>query len=266
MRLGNKAFTPQSSKQEKIFLEGPNSRWSELVFLFDVLREFVSGFRKLHFLGPCITFFGSARLEEHHKYYETTRLLAGRLAKAGFTILTGGGPGIMEAANKGAQEVGGRSVGCNIKLPVEQQPNPYLDRWVTVNYFFVRKVLLTKYSCAFVVMPGGYGTLDEFFEAITLIQTGKVKRFPVVLMGKEYHKELYEHLLHMAEEKTIDTQDLALFLFTNSIDEAVSHIRHIIHGDMATGRKLHNVRPWGILGERSIKNKSVVVDKAHVQG
>lgn len=266
MRSANKAFTPQSSRQEKIFLEGPNSRWSELVFLFDVLREFVSGFRKLHFVGPCITVFGSARFGEHHKYYEMTRLLAGRLAKAGFTILTGGGPGVMEAANKGAQEAGGRSVGCNIKLPVEQDHNKYLDRWVTVNYFFVRKVLLTKYSCAFVVMPGGYGTLDEFFEAITLIQTGKVKRFPVVLMGKEYHRELYDHLLHMAEEKTIAPEDLELFLFTNSIDEAVAHIRNIIHGDLKDNRKMHAYRPWGILGERTFRHKKAGVDKAHIAG
>src|ERR1700759_2883291 len=142
-------------KSEIIFLDGPHSRWKELKFTFATMTEFIRGFRALHFLGPCITVFGSARFDEHHPYYDMTRKMAGEFAKLGFTILTGGGPGLMEAANMGAQEVGGISVGCNIQLPVEQKPNPYLDKWVYVKHFFLRKVLLVKYSFAFIVMPGG---------------------------------------------------------------------------------------------------------------
>ncbi len=140
-----------------------------------IVREFVRGFRKLHFAGPCVTFFGSARFKEDHPYYEATRDLARRVGRVGFSIMTGGGPGLMEAANRGAREVGARSIGCNIVLPHEQKPNDYLDVNLTFNRFFVRKVLLVKYSICFVVMPGGAGTVDELFETITLIQTGKVK-------------------------------------------------------------------------------------------
>ena len=172
------------TKLEIKFLSGPQSRWKELTFTISVLFEFIKGFRALHFIGPCVTIFGSARFVDGHPYYEKTEELAGKIAQLGFTILTGGGPGIMEAANKGAQEVGGRSVGCNIKLPHEQKPNPYLDKWVNIKYFFVRKVLLVKYSFAFVVMPGGFGTLDEFFEALTLIQTKMIDEFPIVIFDK----------------------------------------------------------------------------------
>ena len=149
-------------------------------------RDFIRGFRALHFVGPCVTVFGSARFDEHHRYYAMAREVGGALAGLGFTVMTGGGPGVMEAANRGAREAGGRSVGCNIELPFEQEPNPYLDRWVTTEYFWVRKVLLFKYSYAFIVLPGGFGTLDELTEALTLIQTRKILQFPVVLMGRDY--------------------------------------------------------------------------------
>lgn len=242
-------FTPVGSKQETEFLEGPHSRWKELQFLFHVLKEFLYGLRRLHFVGPCVTVFGSARFDENHPYYQLSREIGREIVKLGFTVMTGGGPGVMEAANRGAKEAGGRSVGCNIILPKEQAPNPYLDQWIDLDYFFVRKTLLTKYSYAFVVMPGGYGTLDEFFEAITLIQTGKFQRFPIVLFGTAFHKYLYEHLLQLAEEKTIDTADLDLFLFTDSVPEAMAHIeRHAIEGFGLKKRK--HYRPFRIFGEQ----------------
>ncbi len=248
-----KDFTPFGSKEETYFLEGPHSRSRELVFLYDVVKEFFKGFRKLHFVGPCVTVFGSARFTETHPYYLQARQLGAEIAKLGFAVITGGGPGIMEAANRGAKDVNGRSIGCNIKLPQEQQPNIYLDRWVTINYFFIRKVLLTKYSYAFVVMPGGYGTLDEFFEAITLIQTGKVNRFPIVLMGKAYHEELIEHIDKMIVEKTISPEDSELFLFTDSVEDAIAHINKYAVLGFGLKKKV-KYNPFGILGERKLAN------------
>ncbi|WP_202973863.1 TIGR00730 family Rossman fold protein [Fimbriiglobus ruber] len=166
------------------------------------------GFRKLHFIGPCVTVFGSARFPEGHPYYELARAVGRLLANRGFTVMTGGGPGIMEAANRGAKEAGGRSIGCNIVLPHEQKPNPYVDCSIDFEYFFVRKLMLTKYSYAFIVMPGGFGTMDELFEVLTLIQTGKLADFPVALMGTEYYKAGVDMLRHMVEERTIDALDL----------------------------------------------------------
>lgn len=217
--------TVQEAKTEIRFLRGPQSRWSEFKFTLKVLIEFVRGFRALHFVGPCVTFFGSARFTEDHEYYEMTRKAAAEIAKLGFTIMTGGGGGLMEAANRGAKDVGGRSVGCNIVLPHEQKPNPYLDKWINIRYFFVRKTLLIKYSFAFVVVPGGFGTLDEFFEALTLTQTKKIKQFPIIVMDREFHKELLEHIEWMKEKKTISPEDLDLILVTDSIEEAVEFIR-----------------------------------------
>lgn len=244
-------FTPVGSKQEAVFLDGPHSRLKELSFLFKVMRQFIYGLRKLHFVGPCVTVFGSARFDENHEYYKITRQMGAEIARMGFTVMTGGGPGIMEAANRGAKDVGGRSIGCNIILPHEQKPNPYLDRWIDLDYFFVRKTLLSKYSYAFVVMPGGYGTLDEFFEAITLIQTGKFQKFPVVLMGTEYHKRLYDHIHHMIQQKTISDTDAALFLFTDSIEEAVAHIsKYAIEGFGL--KKIKHPKPFRLLGEKSL--------------
>ncbi len=218
----------KNSTSEIKFLEGRQSRWNEFKFTLKVMREFIRGFRKLHYVGPCVTIFGSARFKEDHKYYKVTQQIAGEIAKLGFTIMTGGGPGIMEAANRGAREVGGKSVGCNIILPFEQKENPYLDMSVDIKYFFVRKTLLLKYSFAFVVMPGGFGTLDEFFEALTLIQTEKISEFPIVLFGTEYHKELLAYIDKMKAEGTISPEDLKLYLVTDSVDEAVAHIKKSI--------------------------------------
>lgn len=213
------------TKSEITFLGGPQSRSKELLFVFKIFSQFIKGFRALHFIGPCITVFGSARFDENHEYYKLTRKASGEFAKLGFTIMTGGGPGIMEAANRGAKDVGGRSVGCNIVLPAEQHHNPYLDKWVEIEHFFVRKVMLVKYSFAFVVMPGGFGTLDEYFEAITLIQTKKIRNFPVIIFCKDFHKKLIEHTEIMREQGTISQSDLDLFLVTDSIEEAVELIK-----------------------------------------
>jgi len=229
------------SKSEIVFLSGPQSRWKEFVFTLKILLEFIRGFRKLHFLGPCITIFGSARFKEGHPYYTLTRSASAEFAKLGFTILTGGGPGLMEAANRGAKDVNGRSVGCNIQLPKEQEPNPYLDKWVYIHHFFVRKVLLVKYSFAFVVMPGGYGTLDEFFEALTLIQTHKIKDFPIVIFGKAYHKELLQHIAQMEKESTINPADAQLFLVTESVEEALSLIKE------------KSIKQYGLKPEQKVK-------------
>ena len=176
-------------------------------------------------MGPCVTVFGSARFKDGHPYYEMAEELSGKIAALGFTIMTGGGPGIMEAANKGAKAVGGRSVGCNIVLPMEQKPNPYLDKWVNIRYFFVRKTLLIKYSYAFVVMPGGFGTMDEYFEALTLIQTRKISEFPIVIFDTAFHKDLIAYIDRLKTEGTISPGDEDLFLVTDSIDEAVAYIQ-----------------------------------------
>lgn len=215
----------QHTRSEIRFLEGPQSRWAEFKFAIKVLFEFIKGFRALHFAGPCVTVFGSARFQDGHPFYDTTEELAARIAKMGFTVMTGGGPGIMEAANKGAKSVGGRSVGCNIVLPMEQHPNPYLDKWVSIRYFFIRKTLLIKYSYAFVVMPGGFGTLDEYFEALTLIQTAKISRFPIVIFGKAFHRNLLQHIETMKAKGTISANDTQYFLVTDSVEEAVAYIQ-----------------------------------------
>lgn len=214
-----------NTKSEIKFLEGPQSRWEEFKFTVKVAFEFIKGFRALHFAGPCVTIFGSARFKDGHPYYDVTEELAGKIAQLGFTIMTGGGPGIMEAANKGAKAVGGRSVGCNIVLPMEQKPNPYLDKWVSIRYFFIRKTLLIKYSYAFVVMPGGFGTLDEYFEALTLIQTSKISKFPIVIFDRAFHKELLEHIEQMKVKGTVSGDDSKYYLVTDSVDEAVAYIQ-----------------------------------------
>jgi len=215
----------EGSGQERVFLEGPHKRRSELLRTIKIGAEFIRAFRTLHFLGPCVTVFGSARFAPDNPYYQMARELGRKLGEVGFTIMTGGGPGIMEAANRGAREVGAPSIGCNIKLPKEQEPNPYLDRWMEFEYFFVRKVMLVKYSYAFVVCPGGYGTLDEIFETTTLIQTGKISNFPVVLMGQSFWQPLMDFLKHtMVKAGTIDTGDYDRLLLTDSPVEAVEHI------------------------------------------
>jgi uncharacterized protein (TIGR00730 family) len=215
-----------SDPTERQFLKGPQPRGAELIEAYRIFAECVKGFRGLHFVGPCVTVFGSARFKEDHPYYALAREVGAKLAQAGFTVMTGGGPGIMEAANRGAKEAGGYSVGSNITLPVEQKPNAYLDRWVEFRYFFVRKMLLEKYSYAFVAMPGGIGTLDEIFETSVLIQTGKMKEFPFVLMGKSFWTPLVDYLREsMLAAGTIDERDVTRWLVTDSADEAVETIR-----------------------------------------
>ncbi|MEZ4688828.1 MAG: TIGR00730 family Rossman fold protein [Ignavibacteria bacterium] len=235
------------SQQERYFLEGPRSRWEEFKFTVSVMLEFIKGFRAFHFVGPCVTVFGSARTPDAHEHYVQAYEIGKRLSNIGFTIMTGGGPGIMEAANKGARDAGGPSVGCNIELPFEQDHNPYMDKWVTFKYFFVRKVLLMKYSYAYVVMPGGAGTMDELFETLTLIQTKKISDFPIVIVGVEYWKNLTELLDDFVAKKTISPEDLNLFVVTDSVDEAVEHIQN------NTLEKYHLVkkkfRPFGMFGE-----------------
>jgi hypothetical protein len=210
---GHQAYraAPDASK----FLQGPQRRRFELRTAVKVFRELVYGFRKLHFVGPCVTVFGSARFPDGHPYYELARQVGRRLAERGFTVMTGGGPGVMEAANRGAKEAGGRSVGCNILLPKEQKPNDYLDCWVDFEHFFVRKLMLIKYSYAFVVLPGGFGTLDELFEVLTLIQTGKLDDFPVALMGREFFRPGIDQMRLMLDKKTIDAGDLDRLLVSD---------------------------------------------------
>ena len=224
-RMNGNAQNGSPGEADRRMLEGPRSRMREFFTLLRVVRDFLRGFRALHFVGPCVTVFGSARLPESDPYYELARQMGQGIVRLGFTVMTGGGPGIMEAANRGAKEAGGASVACNVELPHEQKANDYLDRWVTLRYFFVRKTLLVKYSYAFVIMPGGAGTLDEFFEALTLIQTGKIRNFPIVVMGVDYWRELVQFMEKMARIGTISTSDLHLIKVTDSVTEAIEHIR-----------------------------------------
>ncbi|MFD2918528.1 TIGR00730 family Rossman fold protein [Terrimonas rubra] len=214
--------------KEHVYLDGPKSRGYELSFAFRVFKQFIKGFRTLHFVGPCITVFGSARFKEDHPYYKQAVEFGKRIAGMGFTTLTGGGPGIMEAANRGAFENGGQSVGCNILLPFEQHVNPYIHKSITFEHFFVRKVLLVKYSYAFIIMPGGFGTMDEFFETLTLVQTKTITQFPIVLFGKEFYKQLWDTMEDMAKRGTISPEDMNLVLLTDDFDEAMDHIRHYV--------------------------------------
>ena len=239
------------AESDRVLLEGPHSRLQELLLLLRAGRDFIRGFRALHFVGPCVTVFGSARFDEHHRYYAMAREVGGALVGLGFTVMTGGGPGVMEAANRGAREAGGVSVGCNVELPFEQKPNDYLDRWVTTHYFWVRKVLLVKYSYAFVVMPGGFGTLDELTEALTLIQTRKILQFPIVLMGRDYWAPFVAMCKTMVEAGTISAADLDLMLVTDSVPDAMAHIEQ--HAVQHFGLKRRHVpRPRKIFGETSL--------------
>jgi uncharacterized protein (TIGR00730 family) len=240
------------SREERSFLSGPKRRLEEARRSLRIFLEFIRGFRALHFVGPCVTVFGSARFKEDHKHYILAREMGRRISQLGFTVMTGGGPGIMEAANRGAQEAGGASIGCNIQLPMEQRPNPYLDRFVEFRYFFVRKVMLVKYSYAFVVLPGGFGTLDELFEALTLIQTEKIDGFPVVLMGVDYWTPLMEFFrARLIAEGTINPHDINLLLLTDSPDEAIAHIAActLPHAREQEARK---PAPQPMLGERGL--------------
>ncbi|CAL1518881.1 TIGR00730 family Rossman fold protein [Chitinophaga sp. MM2321] len=211
--------------EEKYFLEGPRSRAKEFFFSVKILLEFIRGFRVLHFVGPCIAVFGSARVQPESDYYELGREAGAGIAKLGFAVMTGGGPGIMEAANRGAKEAGGKSIGCNISLPKEQFCNKYLDQKFNCKYFFVRKVLMFKYSYGFLILPGGIGTLDEFAEALTLIQTHKILNFPLVLMNRGYWEPLMPLFHKMIESYMIGQEDLQYILLTDSIDEAMEHFQ-----------------------------------------
>ncbi|MCB0754963.1 MAG: TIGR00730 family Rossman fold protein [Flavobacteriales bacterium] len=207
--------------------------WSEIKSkdswqIFKIMAEFVEGFETLARIGPCVSIFGSARTEPHNPHYKLAEDIAYKLSMNGFGIITGGGPGIMEAANKGARLANGKSVGLNIDLPFEQKSNPYIDmdKLINFDYFFVRKLMFTKYAQGFVVLPGGFGTMDELFEALTLIQTGKVARFPIVLVEKEYWSGLLDWLKKTMQEenKNINPADLDLFRLVDTADEAVGHI------------------------------------------
>lgn len=196
--------------------------------IFKIMAEFVEGFETMSRIGPCVSIFGSARMSADNPYYQTADEIAFKLATAGFGIISGGGPGVMEAANKGARRAGGKSVGLNIDLPFEQTSNPYIDRDKLINfdYFFVRKLMFTKYSQGFVVLPGGFGTLDELFEALTLIQTGKVARFPVVLVGTQFWGGMIDWLRTVVQEQqgNIAVEDLNRFKLVDDPEEAAAHI------------------------------------------
>ncbi len=203
-------------------------RGFELGKALEIFYELMRGFRAFHFLAPCVTVFGSARVGETSPQYSAAREIGARLARAGFTVMTGGGPGLMEAANRGAKDVGGISVGCNIELSKEQKPNAYIDRWITFRHFFVRKLMLVKYSYAFIAMPGGFGTMDEIFEVATLIQTSKIKHFPLVLIGREYWMPLMDFLRErLLRAGMIDKADYDCFLITDSPEEAVRSVSEV---------------------------------------
>lgn len=233
--------------KESVYLDGPKPRMNEFFFAVDIFLQFIKGFRTLHFVGPCITVFGSARFKEGDRYYEAAREFGKRISDLGFTTMTGGGPGIMEAANRGAFENGGNSVGCNIKLPFEQQPNPYMQKWLTFDYFFVRKTLLLKYSYAFIIMPGGFGTMDEFFEAITLVQTKSITNFPIVLFGKEFYQPLMDMIDEMVLKGTISGMDKKLILLTDDMDEAMQYIEAYIAKNFKVKKRK---RLWWLLESR----------------
>ncbi|MFO0962750.1 MAG: TIGR00730 family Rossman fold protein [Phycisphaerales bacterium] len=233
---------------ERLMLAGPRPRLEELARLFRISAEFLRGFRALHFVGPCVTVFGSARFAPGTKWYELARETSRLLGQEGFTIMTGGGPGIMQAANQGAREAGAPSIGCNIVLPHEQSANPYCDKTVDFRYFFVRKVMLLKYSYGFVVMPGGYGTMDELFETLTLVQTRKIADFPIVVMGKEYWDELDDFVRRrMIPDGTIDARDRELVRATDDPQEAAEFIASAAKRKFGLHRGVPQKRRWWLL-------------------
>ncbi|MBY0112545.1 MAG: TIGR00730 family Rossman fold protein [Phycisphaerales bacterium] len=237
-----------STDDARQFLEGPQSRTAEFLRVCRITAEFIRGFRALHFVGPCVTVFGSARFDETHRYYRLAREVGARIAELGLTTMTGGGPGIMEAANRGAKEAGGKSIGCNIVLPHEQRANPYVDRFVEFRYFFIRKVMLVKYSYGFVILPGGFGTLDELFEVATLVQTRKVENFPIVLMGRDFWEPMLEFIRRRLEAGgTISPGDIDLISVTDSPEEARDILRRGIEASAIRARMKPKRRWW--LGE-----------------
>lgn len=215
----------QSSFKEKTWDEAvTKDSW----MVFRIMSEFVDGYEKMIKIGPCVSIFGSARLKEDNKYYKMAVEIAEKITALGFGIITGGGPGIMEAGNKGAYNAKGKSIGLNIELPFEQHFNPYIDKKYSMdfNYFFVRKVMFIKYSQGFIVMPGGFGTLDELSEALTLIQTNKIGKFPIVLVGSEFWNGLLDWFKNtLLEQGMIAEEDLSLFRVVDTADDAVAHIK-----------------------------------------
>ena len=228
----NTSYFHKVEEEYKIRQAFKDRDWNEIKssnswVIFKVMSEFVEGFEKLAKIGPCVSIFGSARTKETHKYYKIAEEIAAKLVRHGYGVITGGGPGIMEAGNKGARSESGKSVGLNIILPFEQDHNIYIDpdKLITFDYFFVRKVMFVKYAQGFIVMPGGFGTLDELFEAMTLIQTKKIGRFPIVLVGKEYWKGLFDWIRNvMLFEKNINEHDLDLINLVEDATEAVKVI------------------------------------------
>ena len=197
--------------------------------IFRIMAEFVEAIETLSQVKHAVSIFGSARTKPDDPYYQKAELLARRLVEKGFGVITGGGPGVMEAANKGAAEAGGQSVGMNIRLPLEQKPNPYANVSIDYKYFFIRKVMFVKYAVAYVILPGGFGTMDELFEALTLIQTKRIKSFPVILMGSEYWKGLFDWLRKtMLRDNKISPEDLERFQIIDDPDEAVKHIQKYV--------------------------------------
>lgn len=251
------AVAPSGNGEARDYhLNEPRPKSSGLITLVQIAGDYLRGWWLLRRVGPCVTVFGSARTRPDDPNYQLARQMGAAIARLGFTVMTGGGLGIMQAANCGARQASGRSVGCNIALAFEQKPNPYLDRWVTLRFFFVRKLLLRTYSYAFVVFPGGAGTLDELFEALTLIQTGKMEPFPIVLMGADYWSEMLGFIEKMARVGTISPRDLGLIHVTDSLDDAIAYIRR--HAIEPFGLRLVARRPrrWmvGVPGARFDRN------------
>lgn len=236
------------NQNERKFLQNPGWQGGDFKRFFQISYDFLKGFYHLRKLNPCITFFGSARFEATHEFYEPARKVAAEVSKLGFTIMTGGGPGLMEAANHGAKDNGGRSIGCNIKLPHEQHPNPYLDQFVEFNYFFVRKVMLIKYSLGFVVLPGGFGTLDEVFETITLMQTHKIKDFPVIFVGSNFWGPLKDFIVGtLLKHQTISKSDLLDIFIADKPEEVACCLNAYIKHNFDGGSRHEHVK-YRLLG------------------
>ena len=220
------SLLPHVEGAEKAFLAGRRSREADLESAVRIFLEFLRAFESFEFAQPCVTVFGSARFQEGHRYYDLAREVGAELAKAGYAVMTGGGSGIMEAANRGAREAGGLSIGCNITLPREQKPNKYLDRFIQLDHFFVRKVMLVKYSSAFVVMPGGFGTLDEAFEIATLMQTNKLEHFPLVAVGSDFWAELIDFARDtLVREGTLSPEEARFIHIVDTASDVVRLVR-----------------------------------------
>jgi uncharacterized protein (TIGR00730 family) len=217
--------------KERKFLRGPQSSAFEVTSTLHIFREYLRGLRALRHVGPCVTVFGSARIDEGQPEYEMGRKMGALLARSGFTVMTGGGPGLMEAANRGAKDVGGESVGCNIELPHEQFANPYLDTVVTFRHFFIRKVMLVKYSYGFVALPGGFGTFDELFETATLVQTQKIRNFPIVLLGRSFWEPVIDVLRdRLVGAGTVSSGEIGQLHVTDDPQDAADFVVTVVAG------------------------------------